>query len=106
MAAARTGLTGVLRRHGDDETAIPRCLVLQLSAKLAPTLIENRTIQAGLLLHPLAVLFAVALGRLGHIPNLQIFDGDHGVVLADLAQSLVQKVFSGIGLEDVAWIVL
>ena len=43
------------------------------------------------------MLLAVALGRLGHIPNLQIFDGDHGVVLADLARSLVQKVFTGVG---------
>lgn len=97
MAAAWAGLTGVLRRHGDNETAIPCCFVFQLSAKLKPALLENRPIQARLLFHLLAVLFAVALGRLGHTPNLQIFDGDHGVVLADLARSLVQKVFPGMG---------
>ena len=97
MGATRTGLTGVLGWNSNDKAAIPCCLVFQLPAKFRPALIENRPIQAGLLFHLLAVLFAVALGRLGHIPNLQIFDGDHGVVLADLARSFMQEVFPGVG---------
>ena len=97
MAATRARLAGVVRRNGDDETAVPCRLVFQLPTKLGPTLIENRTIQAGLLFHVLAVLLAVPPCGPGQIPNLQIFDDDHGVVLADLARSLVQKVFPGIG---------
>lgn len=99
MPTARASLAGVLRRHGDDEAAIPCRLVLQLPPKFAPPLIEDRPIQAGLLFHHLAVLFAVALGRLGHVPNLQIFDGDHGVVLADLARSFMQKVFAALAMR-------
>ena len=97
MAAARAGPAGVVRRYSNDKSAVPSRFVLQLSPEFAPALIVNSAVQARLLFHPLAVLFAIALGRLGHIPNLQIFDGDHGVVLADLARSLVQKVFPGIG---------
>ena len=97
MVAARTGLTGVLRWHGNNKTAVPCRLVLKLSPKLSPALIEHRPIQAGFLFDHLAVLLVVTLGRLGHMPNLQIFDGDHGVVWADLVQSLVQNVFPGVG---------
>ena len=63
--------------------AAPCQLVVQLAAKLAPALVEDGTIQAGLLFHLLAVGFGIALAGLEPIPNLQIFDAHYRVVLAD-----------------------
>ena len=76
--------------------AIPRHLVVQLPPELAPALIENGTVQTGLLLHPLAVLFVATPGRPGHIPYLQILNTYERVVLADRRGGFVQEVFPGI----------
>jgi hypothetical protein len=97
MAAARARLTGVVRRHGQQHPAVPRHLVVELPPELAPTLVQNGAIQAGLLAHHLAVLFAVALGRSGHVPYLQILDAYERVVLADRRCDLVQEVFACVG---------
>ena len=56
--------------------------VFQLAAKLAPLLVENGLIQTRLLLDPLAELFAITLGILEHVPNLQILNVNERVVLA------------------------
>ena len=74
----------------------PRQLVVQLAAKLAPALVEDGAIQAGLLFHLLAVGFGIAFAGLGHIPYLQIFDAHDRVVLADGMRSFVQIVLAGI----------
>lgn len=97
MAASRTCLAGVVRRHGQQHTAVPSHLIRQLTSEFTPPLIENGAVQAGLLLHHLAWLFAVALGRLGHVPYLQILNAYERVVLADRRCGLVQEVFPGIG---------
>ena len=96
MTAARASATGVVWRHGQQYAAIPRQLVVQLPPELAPALIKNGTVQTGLLLHPLAVLFVAAPGRPGHIPYLQILNADERVVLADRRGGFVQEVFPGI----------
>ena len=83
MPTRRTGSAGVVRRYGNQMPTAPRQLVVQLAAKLAPTLVEDGAIQAGLLFHLLAVGFGIALAGLGHIPNLQIFDAHDRVVLAE-----------------------
>ena len=83
MPAARTRPARVLRRHGDEMSAVPRQLVVQLAAELGPALIEDGLVQAGLLPDLLAVLFGIAFAGLGHIPYLQIFDAHDRVVLAD-----------------------
>lgn len=95
MTAARASATGVVWRHGQQYAAIPRQLVVQLPPELAPALIKNGTVQTGLLLHPLAVLFVAAPGRPGHIPYLQILNADERVVLADRRGGFVQEVFPG-----------
>ncbi len=56
-----------------------------------------RADQSGFLFHYLAVLFALALGRLGHAPYLQILNAYERVVLADRRCGFVQEVFSDIG---------
>jgi len=48
MVAGRTHPAGVARMDGKYITTTPCLLVLQLAAKLAPALIENRLIVAGL----------------------------------------------------------
>ena len=55
--ALRTSSAGVLRRHEDQRTAVPRQLVVQLAAELEPTLIENGLVQAGLGPNVLARIF-------------------------------------------------
>lgn len=55
MAAARTGATGVVRRHRDEIAARPLELVIQLAAKLEPALIEDDFVQADFGLHVLAI---------------------------------------------------
>tara|TARA_R110001592_G_scaffold60005_1_gene182432 strand:- start:1329 stop:1463 length:135 start_codon:yes stop_codon:yes gene_type:complete len=41
MATARASLAGVLRRHSEQNAAIPSGFVFQLSPKLTPALVEN-----------------------------------------------------------------
>jgi hypothetical protein len=60
-------------------------------------LIKHGAVQPRLLTDPFAVLFTVAFGRPGHIPDLQIFNTDERVVLADRCSGLVQEVFAGVG---------
>src|SRR5690606_655378 len=48
MPTSRTRPAGVVRRHGDEPASRPRQLVLQLSAELEPSLIEDGFVQAGL----------------------------------------------------------
>lgn len=75
---------------------MPLHLIRELPPELAPSLIEDRTVKTGLLLNHPAVLFNIALGRLGHVPYLQILNTDERVVLADRCCGLVQEIFSGV----------
>ena len=97
--AGKLGLgTAMLCRH---LPTAPCQLVVQLAAKLAPALVEDGSIQAGLLFHLLTVGFGVAFAGLGPIPYLQIFDTYNRVVLADCCRSLVQVILAGIADFDV-----
>ena len=53
MAAVRTCPGRILRRHLDNSTAPGFAFGLKFAEEHPPALIENRTIQAGLLLHVL-----------------------------------------------------
>jgi putative transposase len=86
-----------VRRHRQQHAAAPRHLVIELPSELAPALIEHGAVQTGLLFHPVAVLFAISLGRLGHIAYLQILNADERAVLADRRGGFVQEVFAGVG---------
>lgn len=99
VAATGASLASVVRRHCNKQPASPSHFVFQLAAKLAPPLIEDGAIQPRLLLDPFAVLFTIALGRLGHIPDLQILNTNERVVLADRCGGLVQKVFAGVAMR-------
>ena len=83
MPAARTRPARVLRRHGDEMSAVPRQLVVQLAAELGPALVEDGLVQAGLGPNISAWTFGCACRRLGHVPHLQVLDAHHRVVLAD-----------------------
>ena len=74
---------------------MPACTLLP--PEFAPALIENGTVQTGLLANFLSGVFQRSLGRPGHIPYLQIFDTHESVVLADRGARFVQEVFSGVG---------
>ena len=97
MAATRASLAGVVRRHCNKQPARPSHFVFQLPPEFAPPLIEDGAIQTRLLPDPLAVLFAVAFARPGHVPDLQILHTNERVVLADRCAGLVQEVFAGVG---------
>lgn len=97
MAAAGTGLAGVLRRHRQQQAAAPVHLLRQRPPELGPALIENAAVQTGLLPNLLAGPFAPALGRAGHVFYPQILNTDERVVLADRGGGLVQEIFTGIG---------
>ena len=96
MAAARTGSARVARRHGNEVAAVPRQLVVQLTAKLEPALIENGLVQARLGPNVSSRCIYRACRRLGHVPHLQVLDTHHRVVLADRGGALVQVVAAGI----------
>jgi hypothetical protein len=42
LAAGRTGLAGVLRRHRDQHAAVPSLFIIQLPAEFTPALVQNR----------------------------------------------------------------
>ena len=96
MAAARTRPAGVLRRHGDEMSTVPRQFVVKLAAEFEPALIEDGLVQAGLGPNLLPRLFGAACRRFGHVPHLQVLDTHHRVVLADRGGALVQVVTAGI----------
>ena len=96
MAAARTAAARVLRRHSDEVSAVPRQLVVQLAAKLEPTLIEDGLVQARLGPNVSSRCICRACRRLGHVPHLQVLDTHHRVVLADRCRALVQVVAAGV----------
>src|SRR5690625_4528330 len=96
MAAARTGTARVLWRHCYQPAALPRQLVIQLAAELEPALIENGLVQAGLGFHVFSRYGNGARSGLRHIPNLQILDTHHRVVLADRGRGVVQEVAAGV----------
>ena len=98
VAATRTSLAGVVCRNRQQDGASPSHLVLQLPPELAPALVEDGFVQTRLLLDPLAVLFAVAFGRPGHIPNLQILNTNERVVLADRCGVLCKKSFRALAI--------
>ena len=92
----RTGLAGVLRRYRHEHPAVPVEFVFKLSPELEPTLIENRLVQSRLRSYVFSRLISVALGRLGHVPNLQVLYRHHRVVFTDGGRGLVQEVAPGI----------
>lgn len=96
MLTARTRPAGVPRRHGDEVSAVPPQLVVQLAAEREPALVEDGLVQARLRPNVLARCFGAACRRLGHIPSLQVLDTHHRVVLADGGRSLVQVVAAGV----------
>ena len=97
MGAGRACLAGMVRRNGQQHAAVPNYLIRQLASELAPAMVENCAVQARFLFHHLAVLFAVAFGRAGHVAYLQIQNAYERVVLADRRCGFVQEVFTGIG---------
>src|SRR5437588_3491108 len=74
----RTPTAGVLRRNGYQQPAPPRQFVLQLTAQFERAGVEHSTIQAGLPLDVLAVLFLAAPRCLRHVPDGQVLDEHHG----------------------------
>lgn len=83
MAASGARPAGIARIDGKHIAAKPRLLVFQLTAKLAPALIENRLIEAGLGFYASSWSLNRACCRLAHVRDFQIFDNNHRVVFAD-----------------------
>lgn len=77
-----TRLAGVVRRHGQQHAAVPCNLIAKVTAKLAPSLIEDGTVQSRLLADLLSRLFNVAFGVPGDVTYLQVLNVDEPVVLA------------------------
>ena len=97
MAAARTGLAGVMGGNRHHPATKPVLLVLQLTAKLTPSLIENGAIQPRFLPNLLTGLIHRTSGTFAHGTDIQILNHDHRVVFADGCRGLVQKVSTHIG---------
>ncbi len=96
MAATWASAACVLRRHGDEMSAVPRQLVVQLAAELEPALIEDGLVQAGFGPNVFPQRICRACRRPGHVPYLQVLDTHHRVVLADRGRGLVQEVAAGV----------
>src|SRR5690554_5837088 len=96
MAATWASAARVLRRHGNEMPAVPRQLVVQLTAELEPALIEDGFVQSGLGPNVSSRGICRACRRLGHVPHLQVLDTHHRVVLADRGRGLVQVVAAGV----------
>ena len=78
-------------------TAKPLLFINELSPKFKPTLVQDRTVQTGFGSDVPSFILYRSFGTLAHIPHLQIFDHNHGVVLADSSRRFVQVVFPDIG---------
>lgn len=76
VAALATRTAGVARIYPHHCAAYGRQLVRELASKLAPTLIENRPIETGLLAHPGAGLRHGSTGRGTHHTDPQVFNRD------------------------------
>ena len=85
-----------MRRHCNQHATGPRHFIVKLSPELTPPLIQDGTVQSGLLAHHLAGLYAIAFRRPGHLSHLQILNADERVVLADRRCGFMQVVFSGV----------
>ena len=70
VSAARAGPACVVWWYCQQDAAVPRFLIVQLPPELAPTLIENRAVQAALLRYFLTRLIDRSLGRPGHVAYL------------------------------------
>ena len=95
MTTGRTRPAGVARIDGQHFTAQPGLLVFQLAAELAPTLIENRLVEAGLGFHASPWRLNRTCCCFAHVGDFQIFDYDHRVAFADDVRGLVEKVIPG-----------
>lgn len=62
VTTGRTGLAGVVRRHGDEYPAVPAQFVFQLAAKLSPALVEDALVQPRLLCYFFTRCLGSALG--------------------------------------------
>ena len=69
VAAGRAGAAGVLRRNGNEVSAVPLEFVVQLATELEPALVEDGLVQAGLGPNILARRLGCACRRPGHVPN-------------------------------------
>ncbi len=83
MAASRTRPAGVACGNRQHVATQPNLLVFQLAAKLAPALVENRLIEAGLGFDVSPWSLNRACCRFAHVNDFQIFDTHHRVVFAD-----------------------
>ena len=96
VTTSRAGLAGVVRRHGNENSAVPVELVFQLTAKLEPALVEDGFVQPRLGCYVFTRCLGSAFARLAHVAYLQILNSDHSVVFADLCCGFVQEVFAGV----------
>ncbi len=96
MAATRAPPVRVLRVYRDEKATAPCRLVFELATKLAPSLIQNGFVEAGLRPDIASRCACRALRRLRHVADLQVFDRNHCVVFADLVRCLVQEVVTGV----------
>src|SRR5260370_33354111 len=97
MCAARAGATGMVRRYGEQPTAGPSRLVLELATEFEPSLIPDGLIEPGLGADVLARPLDAARCGLAHVEHLQVFDTYERVVFADRCRSFVQEIFAGVG---------
>ncbi len=92
MPTGRTSLAGMVRRHRDQPPATPVELVLQLTAKLEPPLIQNGLVQTRLGSNLPAGPLAAALSRSAQVLDPQVLNTHHRVVLDDSGRTFVQEV--------------
>ena len=82
MTALRATPAGVVGWDGDELSAVPLGLVLKLLPEPLPALLEDCSVQAGLLLDVLTGFFDRTFGRACHVSDASVLYGNDLVFLA------------------------
>ena len=83
VATGRAVAAGILRRNRQHITTGPLRFIFELAAKLAPALIQNRTVQTRFLPDISTWLFSSTRSGTTHVTDLQILDTQQRVAFAE-----------------------
>lgn len=93
-AAGRAGLRGVKRRHRPQFGAVQAAFVFQLPPAFTGAVVEDGSVESGLLPYAAAGLLCGAFGAGGHIHHAQVLDTDEAVIFGEIGSELVCEILA------------